>query len=35
MSDSREYQQPGETEDEFLARQEREADQAAWHDQDR
>lgn len=32
--DPKQYQQPGETEDEFLARIEREAYQAAWRAQD-
>jgi hypothetical protein len=32
--DPKQYQQDGETEDEFLSRQEREADRAAWDAQD-
>ena len=31
---SGEYQQDGETEEEFVARQERESDRAAWASQD-
>lgn len=31
---SSEYQQDGETEEEFLSRQERETDRAAWASQD-
>jgi hypothetical protein len=34
-NDDPQYQLTNETEEEFLSRQEREADQAAWYDQDR